>query len=102
MRFITSWPNQPLLIDAFVERYRAADVDLKAKGKNNIHTIFTVHSIPSDSVEMFGDPYIEEYGKTLQGILQQADIPSWHQAYQSQGMIRLMPAGNISLLQNAL
>lgn len=87
VRFITSWPNQPLLIDAFVERYRAADVDLKAKGKKDIHTIFTVHSIPADSVEMFGDPYVEEYGKTMQGILQQVDITHWHQAYQSQGMI---------------
>jgi protoporphyrin/coproporphyrin ferrochelatase len=87
VRFVTSWPNQPLLIDAFVERYRAADVDLKAKGKKDIHTIFTVHSIPADSVEMFGDPYVEEYGKTLQGIVQQAEIPNWHQAYQSQGMI---------------
>ena len=87
VRFITRWPNQPLLIDAFVERYRAADVDLKAKGKKDVHTIFTVHSIPADSVEMFGDPYVEEYGKTMQGILQQVDIASWHQAYQSQGMI---------------
>ena len=87
VRFITSWPNQPLLIDAFVERFRAAEVDLKAKGKKNIHTIFTVHSIPADSVEMFGDPYVEEYGKTLQGILRQTEIPNWHQAYQSQGMI---------------
>ena len=87
VRFITRWPNQPLLIDAFVERYRAADVDLKAKGKKDVHTIFTVHSIPSDSVEEFGDPYVEEYGKTMQGILQQVDIPNWHQAYQSQGMI---------------
>jgi len=87
VRFITSWPNQPLLIDAFVERYRAADVDLKAKGKKDVHTIFTAHSIPSDSVEMFGDPYVEEYSKTMQGILQQVDIANWHQAYQSQGMI---------------
>lgn len=87
VQFITSWPNQPMLIDAFVERYRAAEMDLKAKGKKDVHTIFTVHSIPADSVEMFGDPYVEEYGKTLQGILQQVDIPNWHQAYQSQGMI---------------
>ncbi len=87
VRFITSWPNQPLLIDAFVERYQAAAVDLKAKGKKDVHTIFTVHSIPADSVEMFGDPYVEEYGKTMQGILQQVDIPNCHQAYQSQGMI---------------
>jgi ferrochelatase len=87
VQFITSWPNQPLLIDAFVERYRAADVDLKAKGKKDVHTIFTVHSIPADSVEMFGDPYVEEYGKTMQGILKEVEIPNWHQAYQSQGMI---------------
>jgi ferrochelatase len=87
VQFVTSWPNQPLLIDAFVERYQAAAVDLNAKGKKNIHTIFTVHSIPADSVEMFGDPYVEEYGKTMQGILQKAEIANWHQAYQSQGMI---------------
>ncbi len=87
VRFVTSWPNQPLLIDAFVERYQAAAVDLKAKGRENIHTIFTVHSIPADSVEEFGDPYVEEYGKTMQEIMQQVDIPDWHQAYQSQGMI---------------
>jgi len=87
VRFVTRWPNQPLLIDAFVERYQAAVVDLKAKGRKNIHTVFTVHSIPADSVEMFGDPYVEEYTKTLQGILQKVDIAHWHQAYQSQGMI---------------
>jgi ferrochelatase len=87
VKFVTSWPNQPLLIDAFVERYRAAAVDLEAKGKKDVHTVFTVHSIPADSVDMFGDPYVEEYGKTLQGIVQQVEIPNWHQAYQSQGMI---------------
>lgn len=89
VKFITSWSNQPLLIDAFVERYRAAAVDLKARarGKKDVHTIFTVHSIPSDSVEMFGDPYVEEYSKTMQGILREIDITNWHQAYQSQGMI---------------
>ena len=87
VRFITSWPNQPLLIDAFVERYRAAEVDLKAKGKTEFHTIFTVHSIPASSVEEFGDPYVQEYGKTLQGIVRQAGVSKWYQAYQSQGMI---------------
>lgn len=87
VKFITRWPNQPGLIDAFVERYRAAADDLQAQGKKDVHTIFTVHSIPSDSVEMFGDPYVEEYDKTLQGILSQTEITNWHQAYQSQGMI---------------
>lgn len=87
VQFITSWPNQPSLIDAFVERYRAAEADLKAKGYDAFHTIFTVHSIPSAYVEAGVDPYVNEYEKTLRGILDQAAIDPWHQAYQSQGMI---------------
>jgi len=87
VQFITSWPNQPSLIDAFVERYRAAEADLKAKGFESFHTIFTVHSIPSAYVEAGVDPYVSEYEKTLRGILDRAVIDPWHQAYQSQGMI---------------
>lgn len=87
VQFITSWPNQPSLIDAFVERYRAAEADLRAKGYDAFHTIFTVHSIPSAYVEAGVDPYVSEYEKTLRGILDRVTIEPWHQAYQSQGMI---------------
>ncbi|CAI2719396.1 ferrochelatase [Nitrospina watsonii] len=87
VQFIKSWPNQPSLIDAFAERYRAAESDLKAKGHDTFHTVFTVHSIPSAYVEEGIDPYVQEYEKTLNGIRQQVPMEPWHQAYQSQGMI---------------
>ena len=87
IQFVKSWPDQPRLIDAFVERYQAAADQLRAEGREDFHTLFTVHSIPSSSVEEEGDPYIQEYEKTLHSILEQANISRWHQAYQSQGMI---------------
>ena len=87
VKFITSWPNQPSLIDAFVERYQQAEARLKAEGHEDFHTIFTVHSVPAAYSEAGMDPYPEEYNKTMQGILSQVNISNWHQAYQSQGMI---------------
>ena len=87
IQFVKSWPDQPRLIDAFVERYQAAADRLRAEGREDFHTLFTVHSIPSSSVEQEGDPYVQEYEKTLHSILEQANISRWHQAYQSQGMI---------------
>lgn len=87
VQFIKSWPNQPSLIDAFAERFRAAESDLKAKGHDTFHTVFTVHSIPSAYVEEGLDPYVQEYEKTLTAIRRQVPMEPWHQAYQSQGMI---------------
>ncbi len=87
IRFITRWPNAPALIDAFVDRYQAAADQLRSNGHSEFHTIFTVHSIPSGSVEFDKDPYVTEYEKTVQGILDRVSISNWHQAYQSQGMI---------------
>ncbi len=87
IQFVKSWPDQPRLIDAFVERYHSAADQLVAEGREDFHTLFTVHSIPASSVEQEGDPYVQEYEKTLHSILKQANITRWHQAYQSQGMI---------------
>lgn len=87
IQFIKSWPDQPRLIDAFVERYRSAADQLVADGREDFHTVFTVHSIPASSVEEEGDPYVQEYEKTLNAILDQVKVSNWHQAYQSQGMI---------------
>ncbi|OGW22899.1 MAG: ferrochelatase, partial [Nitrospinae bacterium RIFCSPLOWO2_12_FULL_47_7] len=64
LRFVTGWSNHPLLIDAFVEKYQAAIKKLRAMGKEEVYTIFTVHSIPAESID-YGDPYVEEYNKTV-------------------------------------
>lgn len=86
VRYVASWADHPLLIDAFAEKYEQAIADLEAQGKEKIYTIFTVHSIPAGSVDE-GDPYVEEYGRTLNALVEKVKPWRWFQAYQSQGMI---------------
>jgi len=86
IRYIASWCDHPCLTDAFVEKYQEAIERLRQKGKNKVHTVFTVHSIPSSSLDE-GDPYAEEYEKTVNKIIERVNPENWHMAYQSQGMI---------------
>lgn len=86
IRYIASWCDHPCLTDAFVEKYQEAIERLRKKGKNKVHTVFTVHSIPSSSLDE-GDPYAEEYEKTVNKIVRRVQPADWHMAYQSQGMI---------------
>jgi ferrochelatase len=86
VRFVGSWADHPLLIDAFAEKYQQKVAALEAQGKDKIYTIFTVHSIPAGSVDE-GDPYVEEYGRTLNALVEKVKPWRWFQAYQSQGMI---------------
>lgn len=85
-RFIASWADHPLLIDALVAKYNAAAEKLRAEGKEDIYVVFTAHSIPADSVSL-GDPYDEEYGKTVKAVVERIKPRRWFKAYQSQGMI---------------
>ncbi len=86
VRCVSSWSNHPCLIDAFAERYQEAVARLEKMGKDRIYTVFTVHSIPAGSLDE-GDPYAEEYDRTLKGIVERVKPYKWYQAYQSQGMI---------------
>jgi ferrochelatase len=63
VRYIGSWADHPLLIDAFEEKYKAALVKLEPKA--SVYTIFTAHSIPAESIEL-GDPYGEEFDRLLE------------------------------------
>jgi len=85
-RFIGSWADHPLLIDAIADRYQVAQKKLQDEGWEKIYTIFTVHSIPAESLD-YGDPYANEYNKTVTALLKKISPGTWFQAYQSQGMI---------------
>ena len=85
-RFISSWADHPSLIDAFVEKYNAAIERASDNGKHEVDVIFTAHSIPAESLD-HGDPYADEYEKTVQEIVNRVKPKRWHRAYQSQGMI---------------
>ena len=86
VRYIATWSNHPLLIDAFAEKYNEAMDRLRREGKENVYTIFTVHSIPAGSLDE-GDPYADEYDKTLKALVERVKPYRWFKAYQSQGMI---------------
>lgn len=86
VHYISSWCDHPCLTDAFAEKYEQAIERLRQQGKDEVHTIFTVHSIPSFSLEE-GDPYAEEYEKTVRKIVERVQPFRWYMAYQSQGMI---------------
>ena len=86
MRYIASWADHPLLIDALEEKYRRALEKLGPNAEESVHTIFTAHSIPSESLEL-GDPYAEEFDKTIKKLVQRVQPRYWFKAYQSQGMI---------------
>jgi len=86
VHFIASWANHPLLIDVFAEKYQEALKKLDSKNPESIYTIFTAHSIPSESIEL-GDPYDQEFNKTVQLLVDRVKPSHWYQAYQSQGMI---------------
>ena len=86
VQLIGSWANQPSLIDAFVDRYNSAMDKIRALGHEQVHTIFTVHSIPAESLEL-GDFYDKEYDSTVREIVERVKPFRWYKAYQSQGMI---------------
>jgi ferrochelatase len=83
VHFVASWANHPLLIDVFAEKYREALAKLNGE---SVYTIFTAHSIPSESIEL-GDPYDQEFNKTVRLLVDRVKPNNWYQAYQSQGMI---------------
>ncbi len=86
IHFITSWAGDPNLIDAFEERYRSAVEKIKADGIEEFHTVFTVHSIP-EGPQGKEDPYVLDYNRTMDGLIERVNPSPWYQAYQSQGMI---------------
>jgi len=86
VQLIGSWANQPSLIDAFVEKYNIAMDKIHSLGYEQFHTVFTVHSIPAESLEQ-GDFYDKEYDSTVKAIVERIKPFHWFQAYQSQGMI---------------
>ena len=86
VHYIASWANHPLLIDVFAEKYREAIKKLEPEKPESIQTIFTAHSIPSESIEL-GDPYDEEFNKTVELLVANVKPKYWYKAYQSQGMI---------------
>lgn len=80
--FIPSWHNNPLFINAWVEKIQIAAQAFGSSTKTA--WIFTSHSIPKRYIED-GDPYLSQIQETVALITTAADIKHWRIAWQSKG-----------------
>jgi ferrochelatase len=85
--FVDEWHDQPLLIEAFAEKLRAAWDKASAENGANLPIIFTAHSVPARTIAD-GDPYEAQSKETAALVARKADAAGsdWTFAFQSQGM----------------
>ncbi len=77
IRFVDSWHDHPVLLEAFAEKVRAARQGCDA-------FVFTAHSLPARLVDE-GDPYVDHVTATASGVAARASLPSYVLAWQSPG-----------------
>jgi ferrochelatase len=80
--FIPSWHDNPLFIDAWVEKVTAGLKKLPASAK--IAVVFTSHSIPARYIAA-GDPYQKQIEETVRLVAAPAGLKEWRIAWQSKG-----------------
>jgi len=79
--YAPGWADQPLFIEAMVDRAGAALAEVPAPRRPDAHLVFTAHSVPVDMAAR--SPYrvqLERAGGAVAGKLGQ---PLWSVAYQS-------------------
>jgi ferrochelatase len=82
--FIPSWHDNPLFIDAWVEKVTAGLATFPAATHGNIVVIFTSHSIPVRYIAA-GDPYKKQIEEAVGLVAAKAGIREWRIAWQSKG-----------------
>ena len=79
VRFVSSWHDQPGLVDAFAEKVREARAL-----RPGAAFLFTAHSLPLRAVRE-GDPYPQQVAATAAAVAARAGLPRFRLAYQSAG-----------------
>jgi len=82
--FIPSWHDNPLFIDAWVEKVIAGLAMFPAATRDSVVVIFTSHSIPVRYITA-GDPYKKQIEETVGLVAAKAGIRDWRIAWQSKG-----------------
>jgi len=98
--FTEGWAQDPLLADAFAEKLREAEEQLREEIGANVPVLFTAHSVPCRTVQSPAasegqpklwpgegvDPYAQDAKTTAELVAQRvSEIPKWWFAFQSQG-----------------
>jgi ferrochelatase len=87
VEFVESWHDHPLLIAAFVEKFRAGWSRACSEMSTRVPVIFTAHSVPQRTIAE-GDPYETQTKETARLVALEAGLApdDWKFAFQSQGM----------------
>ncbi|HEY1262533.1 MAG TPA: ferrochelatase [Terriglobales bacterium] len=85
--FIEAWHDQPLLIEAFAEKFRSGWDSACKQAGGRVPVIFTAHSVPQKTIED-GDPYEAQAKETAALVARAVGLSAedWAFAFQSQGM----------------
>ncbi|MGH9173445.1 MAG: ferrochelatase [Vicinamibacterales bacterium] len=81
---IESWKAEPPLVDAIVERIRAALLKFPEDVRADVPILFTAHSLPSRILES-NDPYPEELQTSVRLVVEKLRPHDHRWAFQSQG-----------------
>ena len=87
MDFVEEWHDEPLLVQAFAEKFRSAWEKASAENGAKLPVIFTAHSVPQRTITD-GDPYERQAKETAGLVAKEAALADadWTFAFQSQGM----------------
>ncbi len=84
--FVPEWHDEPLLIEAFAEKFRSGYAKACEAAGTKIPVIFTAHSVPVRTIEA-GDPYEAQTRETAELVASRiSDIGEWKFCFQSQSM----------------
>lgn len=84
VRYVESWNDEPLYIQALAEKVIQALRQFPAEIRGQVPILFTAHSLPQ-RILAEGDPYQEELMETVAGVVQHLGLVNWRFAYQSAG-----------------
>ncbi|XP_015117159.1 ferrochelatase, mitochondrial [Diachasma alloeum] len=80
---IDRWPTHPLLAKTFAEKIKAELKEFPADVRDNVHILFSAHSLPLKAVNR-GDPYPSEVAATVHMVMQELNYCNpYHLVWQS-------------------
>jgi protoporphyrin/coproporphyrin ferrochelatase len=84
--FVPEWHDEPLLIEAFAEKFLSGWTAACQSAGTTVPVIFTAHSVPARTIEA-GDPYEAQTRETAELVAKRIpNLGEWAFCFQSQGM----------------
>jgi ferrochelatase len=80
---VEGWHIHPIFLQALAERVQEGLNQFPIEVRHKVPVIFSAHSLPKKAI--VGDPYVEQIGETIRGIIGITGPLQWRLAFQSGG-----------------